>query len=131
MKLLLGLWGVPGRSWAPKNLQKRTFWEPIWGPFWSQVGVMLVENLIFGGPGWRSKASMSFDTVRSRFGVDFGAIWGSKMDPKSCPNLLQERSWKKCKNVKKNKGFLMFLGFLGGRKSVKNGSEIVLKTVLS
>ena len=105
MKLLLGPWGVPGPFWAPKNLQKRTFGMAIWKPHWSQVGVMLVEKLIFVGPGWRSKTSMSFETVRNRFGVDFGAIWGSKMDPKSCPNLLQERSWRKCKNAKNTRLF--------------------------
>mgnify|MGYP003324078307 CR=1 FL=1 len=38
VKLLLGPWGVPGPSWAPKNLQKISFWGPIWGPSWGHVG---------------------------------------------------------------------------------------------
>ena len=59
---------------------------------------------------------MSFETVRSRFGVDFGTILGSKMDPKSCPKLLQERSWKKCKNVKKPMFFFKVFGFPRGSK---------------
>ena len=74
---------------APKKLVP---WGQKARPFGGQVGVMLVEKLIFGGPGWRSKTNMSFETVQRRVWIELGTILGSKMEPKSFPNRFQERS---------------------------------------
>ena len=63
-----------------------------WRPLGGQVGVKLVQKSIFGGPGWRSKTNMMLDTFLNRFLVGLGAIWGSKMEPKSVLYRSQERS---------------------------------------
>ena len=63
-----------------------------WRPLGGQVGVKLVQKSIFGGPGWRSKTNMMLDTFLNRFLIGFGAILGSKIDPKSVQNRSQERS---------------------------------------
>ena len=114
---------VPNRSQiGPKSVQNRSkigfgtdlaanidfgpFWNrfrtvlgPLlaasWRPLGGQVGVKLVQKSIFGGPGWRSKTNMMLDTFLNRFLVGFGAILGSKIDPKSVQNRSQERSWHK------------------------------------
>ena len=81
----------------------RPFWDrfgahfgpnlgPSWGPRSGHVGAMLAQKSIFGGPGWRSKTNMMLDAFRNRFLVDFGAILGSKIDPKSVQHRCQERS---------------------------------------
>ena len=53
-------------------------WGPSWGPSWGHVG----KKPILGGHGRRSKTTMKFDTFRSRFGTDFGAIWGANTELK-------------------------------------------------
>ena len=94
--------------------------EPSWGPLGGQVGAKLIQKSIFGGLGRRSKTNLVFDTFQVRFLTHFGAIWGSKMEPKSLPKRSQERSSKKCKNVKKPLVLHCFLKFRG----VENRSKI-------
>ena len=69
---------------------------------------------------------MSFETVQDRFWIDLGTILGSKMEPKSFPNRLQERSSRKCENVK-NRWFFNVFGLPGGskidQKSTRNRFE--------
>ena len=79
--------------------------EPSWGPLGGQVGAKLMQKSIFGGLGRRSKTNFVFDTFQVRFFAHFGAIWGSKMEPKSLPKRSQEPSSKKAKNLKKTIGF--------------------------
>ena len=78
-----------GPSWN----RFRTVLGPLlaasWRPLGDQVGVKLVQKSIFGGPGWRSKTNMMLDTFLNRFLIGLGAIWGSKIDPKSVQNQAQ------------------------------------------
>ena len=90
-----GVWGSFGLIWAPQirfGTDLDTTWGSTWGRFRGQVGVMLAQKLILGGPGWHSKATMMFDTFLTRFETDFGSISGSKMEPKSVQDRSQERS---------------------------------------
>ena len=66
-----------------------------------QEGVKWAPKSIFGGPGWRSNTNMILDTFLDRFWIDFGAIWGSKMEPKSLLKRCQERSCSESKNLSK------------------------------
>ena len=88
-------WGPGVEKWSPR-LQKTGPQAPknwsIWRPSWGEVGIMLAENLIFGGPGWRPKTTMISSTLRDPLRTDFGAIWGSKIEPKSVQDRTQERS---------------------------------------
>ena len=84
-----------------------------WRPLGGQVGVKLVQKSIFGGPGWRSKTNMMLDTFLNRFLVGFGAILGSKIDPKSVQNRSQERTNKNTKIFKKHCVFQCFLCLRG------------------
>ena len=73
---------------------------------------------------------MLFNTFVLPFGVDFGMILRSRIDPKSVQNLSQERTRKKSKNVEKP---LFFNAFVPprGRKLMKNRSKIASQCILN
>ena len=89
---------IQNRLW--KQLRFRDpFWSdfgpilaPTWGHLGCQVGAMLAKKLIFGGSRRHAKTTMISNTFRDPLGADFGAIWGSKIEPKSIQDRSQERS---------------------------------------
>ena len=76
------------RFWTPVGAHVGSLLKPSGG----HVGAMLVQKLILGGPGWLSKSTMKFDTFSNRFGTDFGSILDSKMEPQMVQDRSQERS---------------------------------------
>ena len=84
--------GFPDPFWDRFGHQSGFHSGSILRPSGGHVGAMLAQNLILGGPGWLSKATMMFDTFLNRFVTDFGLILGSKMEPKSVQDRFKERS---------------------------------------
>ena len=84
--------GSPDPFWNRFGRQLGLHLGSILRPSGDDVGTLLAQELILGGPGWHSKATMMFDTFLNRFGTDFGSTLGSKMEPKSVQDRFQERS---------------------------------------
>ena len=97
--------------------------QPTWPPGAPQVGSQNRPKVVKKSIQNSTNFSIIFWLILEPSWGRFSQILGSKMEPKLVQNRSQERSWRKCENVKKTIGFCMVFEDPRCSESIKNCSQ--------